>query len=419
MRRLAAALCLALTAPAAALAPPPDDEDALFGTEPAPTGDREALLRSQDDHLQIGGLLYLRSVAVLTDSDRLADQRLSFPNILETYLDARPSDRLRAFVKGRLTWNPSLSGTEPPTPAIGVAGASTSASVDTLLDELWLKFDVARTVFVTVGQQPVRWGTSRLWNPVDMINATRRPLLALYDDRTGVPLVKLHVPIESLGWNFYLLGFTEAVDSFEDAGGAARAEFAFWTVEVALSGAWRAGADPRVGLDLSAGIWDLDVTSEVSATLRRDADWSPSWLATAGVEYGLRLGDEDVLYLGAEFLFNPDGTADTVAALPGLLAGTVQPFYIGRYYAAGYASLPAPGRWDDTTFLVSAISNLSDRSAIVRLDVSQRVLTYLTVQLFVSAHVGEPGELRPGPDLNPAIPYTVLGQAGAYLRLDI
>ena len=70
------------------------------------------------------------------------------------------------------------------------------------------------------------------------------------------------------------------------------------------------------------------------------------------------------------------------------------PLYVGRHYAGLNMILPGPGRWDDSTFILSGISNLSDKSVITRFDYQQRVLTQLSVYVFAALHTGEKGEFR-------------------------
>ena len=43
-----------------------------------------------------------------------------------------------------------------------------------ILDQLYLRFDILRTVFVTVGRQKMKWGTAHVWNPTDALNAQKR-----------------------------------------------------------------------------------------------------------------------------------------------------------------------------------------------------------------------------------------------------
>ena len=72
-----------------------------------------------------------------------------------------------------------------------------------VLDQLWINFDVAHRAFVTVGRQHVKWGVGKFWNPTDYLHPVRRDPLATFDARTGTTMLKLHVPWEKRGWNFY------------------------------------------------------------------------------------------------------------------------------------------------------------------------------------------------------------------------
>jgi len=394
------ALLLLIALPVAAQEKDPD-EDALFGgddsDEPIISDQK---LAEEDDKLQIGGLLYMQSMWTFTEGSDLSDHPISLPNLLEIYLDGRPSDRLRGYIRGRMLWIPSLA-LDPPLSALG------SEIFVPMLDQMWLKFDIARRVYVTVGKQAVRWGATRLWNPVDVINSTRRDPLALFDFRTGVPVLKLHMPVESLGWNFYVLGMMDQVDSLDKAGVAARAEFVISTWELGLTGAWRDEVDPRVGLDLSAGIWEFDVTSELGVGFDEDDDHAPKVQVTGGLQYGVKYTDEDVMYFGLEYFYNPDAAAEA------------QFLYAGEHYGAFVMLLPGPGNWDHTNFTLSLLGNFSDNSFAARLDYSTRALTFMTVQAFITGHFGDEGELRPTTELNPNLPDTQVIDIGLNLRIDL
>lgn len=356
------------------------DEDVLGSGAEEPDLEKK-LLDIGTDRLQIGGLLYLRSSLSITDSDEVEDHRFSMPNLLDIYLDARPNDRIRAFVRGRLSYDPTVDESST------MAKLSGAKQVNVALDELWLKLDVARRLFITIGQQKIRWGTTRLWNPIDVVNNTFRPLLDPFDARHGVPLVKLHLPIESLGWNFYAVGVLDRVTSLDRAGVAARAEFVFSTVEAALTGAYRDGLDPALGLDFSAGIWDFDLMAEIGLKF----DDGATVQAAVGLQYSISVFDKDMLIIGGEYFFNQQGS-DSVNPMD-LYTGKVQYFYAGRHYAGLSATLPRPGNLDDWTFTVSTVGNLSDLSFITRFDVSVRVLTYLSLRAYFTGHLGKPGEL--------------------------
>src|SRR5690606_27581686 len=85
-----------------------DREEAIFGGREDPFGGSEtsggslfdsALL---EDPLAIGGQLFMRLDYTYRDEDDLETSQLRSPNLLDIYLDARPNDRLRAYIRGRL-----------------------------------------------------------------------------------------------------------------------------------------------------------------------------------------------------------------------------------------------------------------------------------------------------------------------------
>ena len=343
------------------------------------------MLGLASDKLVLGGQILLRFNGSFTDGTSKRDQRLRMPNVLDLYADGRPNNRLRGFVRGRLRYDPSWVRDD---------------QLDVSLVELWLKFDLARRVFFTVGQQLVRWGATRVWNPVDVINRSRRPVLDPFDDRLGLPMVKLHVPVESLSWNFYLLGMLDQVDTFDQAGMAGRGEFVFWTMELGLTGAYRDGTDPLVGLDLSAGIWRFDVTGELGVRITDDNDSGVSVRASGGLSYGIPIFDTDQLLLGGEYFYNQDGSADPDPGL--LLTGQAQPFYLARHYGALFIALPQPGRLDDWSFTLTGIGSFNDLSFATQLLVEVKLHDYLSVQAIVTGHLGGPGELRIGDSAFPA-----------------
>jgi hypothetical protein len=75
-----------------------------------------------------------------------------------------------------------------------LAGADLYAPTFTL-SEFHLSFDVAKVLFVRVGNQLIAWGPSLIWTPVDFINLQKVNPLAPADLRIGKPGVRLHVPL--------------------------------------------------------------------------------------------------------------------------------------------------------------------------------------------------------------------------------
>ncbi|MET0388913.1 MAG: hypothetical protein ABW321_23270, partial [Polyangiales bacterium] len=219
-----AAAAAAQTGPAAAGSQSPaaeiDARDAVLSGGDHPMFQEEA---APADPLTIGGRVYLRLQTTANENTPVKNYGMSSPTLLDMFLDARPNDRVRGFALGRMTYDPLLpsSPTSLSSAALmgggGTAGSSSIAPIFTgatssprvLLDQLWLRFDIAHTLFITAGRQHVRWGTARFWMPADYLHNLRRNPLDIFDVRTGTTMIKVHLPIESRAWNFYAYGVTE------------------------------------------------------------------------------------------------------------------------------------------------------------------------------------------------------------------
>lgn len=426
-----------------------DVEAELFGSRGSPAAvpppPEGVVSKERDDPLRLGGQLYLRTVTTWPDGVDPEDWPLSSPNLLDVFLDARPNDRVRGFALGRMSYDPTLDGEVEDAGQASfqdlLAGPPPS-NPRAVLDQLWVNFDVGRRAFVTAGKQHVKWGTGKFWNPTDWLHSVRRDPLVVFDPRTGTAMLKVHVPWEARGWNAYgYLVFDDtgtrpvAPRRLGRVGAAARTEVVLGTFELGLDALVRDGRRPRFGADASLGVWELDLHAE--AALRSGADverWTRDPAApagdptlglrrvrhdgltpqiVAGVTWSANYSDEDAITVGAEYFYDDTGYEDAeiypyLLAVPFLPAfegepSPFTPFYLGKHQAALFASLPAPGSWNDTTFTLSALANLSDGSVVVRLDHSVLALTYLRVETYVAGHMGtRGGELRFAFDADPA-----------------
>jgi hypothetical protein len=351
------ALALGLSSPASA-DEEADREAAMFGTDDAAPTETEAKtegrlldrLEETQDTLALGGQLYLRYQGMRTNIEGPApfageDDDLAAPALLDLYLDARPSDRVRSYTRMRLTHRAIADDT------------------DWLLDQLWLKFDVSQALFVTVGRQHIKWGVGRLWNPTDFLMEVRDPL-AVFDERTGRNFLKLHLPWEAMGWTLYAVGEVAAQGDRELPGGAVRAELVLGPAEVALTGYKREDAPGRVGADLSAGLGPIDLRAEAATD-----DDSDKVRAVVGAEAPFNYSEEDSATIGVEYLENQ-------------LPDAASPLYRGERGVGGYLVLMAPGSWNDTTVITNFIHNLDQKDWLARLDWQVRALTYLRVNVY-------------------------------------
>jgi hypothetical protein len=445
-------------APRRAAEPSPSSDPSL------PSGDRDSAElggpaaqsrfdtdEDKSDALKVGGTLYLNGYGYWQEGRAFEKGSFSAPALLDAYLDGRPTDRLRAFALGRLQYDPtrpagststdsaSLSQSSSSSSLVGLT-PSTPANPSVVLDQLWLRFDIARKIYVTVGRQKVRWGTARFWYPTDFLNSQPRDVLNPFDVRLGVNMVKLHVPVESLGWNFYGYGLLDAVSvsssgiTVDQLGGAARAEFVLGPAELGLDGLWQKGRRPRYGVDLSAALGPIDFYAEVAFRDSRDfvlfdypkdltldnlvskfgdiQSYRPKngdtrfgaqvmALASGGLSWQFNYTEKNTAVLALEYFYNPAGYTDAVGyqvktfmpSLQGVTLDPIQnaPLYGGMHNVAAVLSAPSIPGADWITLNLSSIFVISDPAGLTRVDVIFRVLRSLSVQVFAAVFYGQTG----------------------------
>lgn len=409
-----------VTTPASEAPPPPEQvsgAEAMFGADEAAgmtaSGEIPGLVSEKEDVLDIGGLAYLRSTYTYQRKTVAGDAALRMPSFVDIYADARPSEQVRFFTKGRLRHDftaPADSTTS--VNSFGIATAQKAAA----LDQLWLNFDADHRVFITAGKQPLKWGSGRFWNPTDFLNPVLRDPLAAFDERLGVNLLKIHVPVEAYGMNWYAIADLEGAQSPRQLGAALRGEVVVGTAELALSAAARKDRPTYLGFDVSTALGDFDVRVETAVRKSDDMVFfrgeldpttlpptTPSgysrkndWIAqsVAGLEYAFNYSDQDSANVGVEYFYN-DAGYDDASLYPWLLfSGAFRPLYLGKHYGAAYALVAGPGDWNSTTFIVSTLGNLSDKSYLARFDYRVNVLTYLNLDTYVNYHFGEVGEFN-------------------------
>jgi hypothetical protein len=400
-------------------APAADDrEGGMFG-------DAEPLTKTAPSPLAavpvVGGTVFLRVNGNFRLEQTVQEGSLSSPSLIDVYADVRPNDRLRGFAQVRMNYDFTV---QP-----GETNPFTGREVPSFvlaLDQAWMKFDIGRVIYVTAGKQRIRWGSGRFWNPTDFVNADIRNSVDFFDQRLGVNLLKFHVPFEALGWNLYLIPVLDGINTIGDIGLAARAEFLFGELELALSSKVKKDQPLRFGADLSAGVWLFDVHAEGAlqrgqskplfkgkldfdeGVFPEEIDTDNEWFGqvNAGAEISLNYTDTDTISFGAEYFYNSAGYDDASLYPILFLRGGYVPLFTGRHYGAFYARVANPLDLEDISFTLSTLSNISDLSFLTRFDVQYNLLNYLTMNVFGSLHYGNVGEFRLGIDVpaNPLVP---------------
>jgi hypothetical protein len=370
--------------------------------EPAPSP-ATATARELVDTLQVGGRLELRASTSQNESDKLAGSELRQLRQADVFFDTRPTKDMRAFLRARFhEQTPASPGVEP------------RRGVEQDIDELWLKWDVDDAVFFTVGKQHLKWGSGRFWNPTDFTAAETRDPFELFDRRLGQSLIKLHLPLEKQAFNFYAVAQLDEADENDEIGGALRAELAFLgTGEAAFSLQTRAGRAQRAGADVSTALGPVDVYVEAAASRREarqffegEVDPTLGKYPTAvtreddtftqvvtGLNKTWKYSDTDTLTAGVESFHNGLGYDDRTLELYSIVNRQSQPLYAGRRYAGVFVLLPSPGSWNDSSFYLNGIRNLSDETSIIRLTATWTLLKEATLEAYVSRCHGDYGEL--------------------------
>ncbi len=403
-------------------------EDSIFGgatndKPKAETKDAFATGEATDNALTVGGNYYQRLIISAQEGKTLGNTPLSLPLQFDGFLDARPSDRVRGFIDGRLFYDASQGSASAGSfqfssvSTIATAAAAGASNPLVVLDQAWLKFDIDRKVFITAGKQHVKWGSARFWNPTDFLHTQRRDPLSPTDLRLGNSMIKLAVPWESLKANFYgviLFDNPNPADSLSKLGIALRAEKVFGNTEVGMEFISRGGAEPVVGLDVSSPLGPFDAYLEAAlvsgarqfyvsktTTIPAGADIDtlvatptrsgPFYQIAAGINYSFAWKDNRLATVGVEAFYNDMGYDDAHVYPALIFFGSFQPFYTARKYAAVYLTAEGPDEQKRTSYTFSTLANLSDSSFLSRLDFNWRILTHLTFESFIGVHYGTRG----------------------------
>ena len=386
--------------------------------------------KMKDNPMDIGGVLYQQAVSTFQRGLTEGEQPLSVPTQFDVYLDSRPNDRVRGYVLGRLLYDSSKDAYGKAT-AGGTATTLTTFSASpvtttplpnnpqVVLDAAWLKFDIERTAFLSVGKQHVKWGTGKIWNPSDALNPQRRDPLQPYDLRLGANMATLQLPWEAQNANLYaiaLLDNPQPASTLQQVGGALRIEGLIGPMEVGLDAVGRGHENPRFGADLSTPLGPFDFYAEgalltgdfvnyqyfgipnrttptptLSEVYMTNALPGHAIQVVGGLNYTWSWRDSRTATVGVEYMYNELGIDDG-GMLPVLAyLGQFSPLYMSKHYAAWYLSAEGPDAGKKTSYNLTTIASLVDKSAVTRLDFQWLLLDYLTFGAHGSVNYGGRG----------------------------
>jgi hypothetical protein len=438
--------------------PPGSGSSEAAGLDRTPSPDAFATGEVKEDPLKIGGLFYTRAFMTVSQDQPFNQSRVSAPTLVDVYLDARPTDQLRAFVLGRMTYDPFLATTVGGTALPGTVATTTASNPAVELDQAWLSFDIAHAVFVTAGRQHVKWGVARFFSPTDFLASQPRDPFAVFDARLGVTMLRAQVPWEKMGWNFTAVALFEPTQNvggsysgsgsvqnpggsgvnpaasgteLRDIGGALRAEFAFKNGAFGIDGLAQRNRKSRLGADLTMSLGDFDIYGEAAVkdgldtptqstvnissqvavpSLGPCTPGSTCVTVTTPVTFSVAPRSTPVVQAagGATYSFNIEGNKSLTLGGEYFYnsASYDRSEYLNLLLVGGFQPfyvgkhyLALSATWVDstakTTWVLSGIGNLSDGTYIARVDFLITVLRYLSVEAFVAGHFGRSGgELR-------------------------
>jgi hypothetical protein len=242
------------------------------------------------------------------------------------------------------------------------------------LSEFYASFDIARAVFLRLGNQLIAWGPSAIWTPVDFINLQRVNPLSPLDLRVGKPGLRIHVPL-GVSNVFLFSDFSGTVSSNPSAPPplvvndpvkttniAVRGDLTALGFELALSGYWGASIQNKYGFDFSGRALGFDVYGELSAAFPQGS--APfTWASSVGFQR--TLGELSYWSIQGEFFYNDAGTTDSSSYPQKILSSSFTPFYLGKLYA--YAGVTRTHLFTDgVSASLAGFANFSDGSFLAR-----------------------------------------------------
>jgi hypothetical protein len=342
------------------------------------------------------------------------------------FLDARPDENLRVFLKGDLEYPFEFREDDPDTD-----DKDETRNFDDVfhITELFSDFDYKDAVFFRGGKQTINWGVGYFYSPANLLNITTIDPEDPEAEQEGPLAVKMQYPF---GINNAYLYVVPQGDKPDDTIIAPKLEFVVGGWELGMGGLYRPDEDIAPSLMTTvSGAWrDFDLFAEgiarygsdrtfvTESDLRfvdvpgigpvpvsletddRDDEWFLS--ATAGFRYSYT--DDDgkfIINLLGQYFYNAEGYTeeflDDNATDIGTLvaAGEINildvAYQPGEHYAAASAS------WtnvldSDLSIVASWIANLSDESQIVLPSVSWRIDDGLSVSANARFTLGESGD---------------------------
>ncbi len=224
--------------------------------------------------------------------------------------DARLTGNYKGFANADLKYNPDTSKT------------------DAFLRELFIDFNIEKSVYFRAGKQVLQWGRCYLWNPTDVINIQKPSFINKVEAREGTYGLKMSIPF---GTSVNMYGFADmyGIDKAGDIGGAYKLEFLLGNTEMAFSVWGKKHYYPVYGYDFSTRVFGWDILGEASCSQGNNSrkirvvnsntletyQENDKWIPKASIDFGREFDGRDIskrYSVKFEFFYNGAGYSDNI-----------------------------------------------------------------------------------------------------------
>ena len=220
-------------------------EDTLV-SEDAGTQDSGAADLLTSEKVILGGSFSMKTninsdANLWDDKDFVDTVRLGLDLKSTLFVDARPLEDYRVFIKGELSY-------------------PFNSAQNFTLREVFADFNVKDNVYLRVGKQTVNWGVGYFFSPANLISLQAKDPEDPTKELLGPVAVKANLP-----WgldNYYLYGIFEDMNMKNTAGAAPRGEWVIGDNEISLGGFYRPNEPWAVASTWSGKLGDFNLFGE-------------------------------------------------------------------------------------------------------------------------------------------------------------
>ena len=264
-----------------------EDLDDMFGddselvtevTEEDMTQNMENIFLTQDETFIGGGISFSIKGAITTEPDLKEKSTPSLSSDL--FLDARPEEDFRGFIKGTIT--------------VPFSGESTDAQFD--IKEIFTDFNYNDMLYFRGGKYKINWGVGRYFSPADVLNITEIDINDPDAPRVGPVSLKTNMPLGLNNLNLYLVA-PNGYKSVSDTVVATDYSFILGDSEVSIGAVMFEPTKLNGVLTLSTALNGVNIYSELVTLFDEELDFqgvvgASYWLSSEEVATSLNLNGE-------------------------------------------------------------------------------------------------------------------------------